>query len=451
MPLTSPANWDSHAWVRSALLGVGLTAIYLANGREIGTNDTAPTVLTALNLAQGRGIHLDRFAQLLVHENGQALDFVEQTRGHIVSRYPLAPAVLAVPWMYLHLTLLDHRYTHLRIPLNAMWIPAVDASKTAAAILAALAGVVIYRLLRAMGLRSVALPATIAAALGSNLWMIGSQALWQHAPAALMLSLTLLLLVPEAPSRPRWLAAGFTSGLMLACRPVDVVFLVPILAWLGGNRPRSLLWLAPGLLTIGGATVGVNLYYFGKITGGLAALESLHPELHRVEGTWSGDLLGGMLGTLFSPARGLFVFTPWAFLAVLLAPWSLTRLRAFPMIRWAVVGGLVLNLLVLSKYAVWWAGHTFGPRYWTDAAPLLAILLAAGMDWARARARGLNILFALLIAVAIGIQVLGATCYPSSWNLSPTNIDHDHARLWDWSDTELRRCIAEALAAPSPR
>lgn len=451
MPLTSLAGWDAHAWVRSVLLGIALAAIYLANGREIGSYDTIPTALTALNLIQGEGIHLDRFAPLLRESDGRTSPYVERTQGHIVSRYPLAPAFLAAPLMWPHLVVFDRRYPGWSDRIDASWAVAQQASKTAAAILAALAGVSIYRLLHGLGLAAVALPATIGAALGSNLWMIGSQALWQHAPAALMLSVTLLLLLPERPTKLRLLLAGGAMGLMIACRSIDVVFLVPIVAWLAVNRPRSLPWLAPWLLAIGGATVGVNLHYFGEVTGGLAALEAMHPELHGVEGTWSGDLLGGALGTLFSPARGVFVYTPWALLAVLLAPWSLARLRGVPMIRWAVVGGLTLNLLVLSKYAVWWAGHTFGPRYWTDAVPLLAILLAAGMDWARGRAWGLNVLFALLIALAIGIQVLGATCYPSSWNLSPTNVDRDHDRLWDWTDTELRRGIAEALAAPARR
>ncbi len=47
-----------------------------------------------------------------------------------------------------------------------------------------LAAVILYRLLISLELRRVALPATLAAALGSNLWTIGSQAMWQHGPAA---------------------------------------------------------------------------------------------------------------------------------------------------------------------------------------------------------------------------------------------------------------------------
>ena len=54
------------------------------------------------------------------------------------------------------------------------------------------------------------------------------------------------------------------------------------------------------------------------------------------------------------------------------------------------------------------------------------------------------VLFALAIAWSVGLQAIGAFCSPSSWCLSPTNIDRHHERLWDWSDTEVSRSLKEA-------
>jgi hypothetical protein len=54
-------------------------------------------------------------------------------------------------------------------------------------------------------------------------------------------------------------------------------------------------------------------------------------------------------------------------------------------------------------------------------------------------------LFAVSIIIAIGIQAIGAFCYPSSWNQKPLNVDYHHERLWDWRDTELSRCVLESL------
>ena len=119
------------------------------------------------------------------------------------------------------------------------------------------------------------------------------------------------------------------------------------------------------------------------------------------------------------------------------------KLRRCRLIVWLLMA-LIPYLLLFSKYAVWWGGHCFGPRYWTDVIPLLAVLLAFGLDWAAARSRGLFVLFLITIALAMGVQMIGAFCYPSSWNLEPVNVDTHHERLWDWRDTELTRCLSES-------
>jgi hypothetical protein len=49
------------------------------------------------------------------------------------------------------------------------------------------------------------------------------------------------------------------------------------------------------------------------------------------------------------------------------------------------------------------------------------------------------------VAFSIGVQMIGAFYYPSSWNDTPASVDEDHRRLWDWRDTELTRCLAEGL------
>ena len=92
---------------------------------------------------------------------------------------------------------------------------------------------------------------------------------------------------------------------------------------------------------------------------------------------------------------------------------------------------------------MWWGGHCFGPRYWTDVIPLFAILFAYGLDWMLARSRVLVAIAAVAVSFSIAVQFIGAFCYPSSWNLQPRNVDLHHERLWDWHDTELSRCLIE--------
>ena len=114
----------------------------------------------------------------------------------------------------------------------------------------------------------------------------------------------------------------------------------------------------------------------------------MHPQLHGVSGPWSGSLVEGAVGTLFSPNRGLFIFSPWIAVALGVAavPGVTRRLASQGLIAW-LFAALIPYFLLLSKYSVWWGGHCFAQRYWTDVIPLFAVVLAFGLDWIHTHAR----------------------------------------------------------------
>jgi hypothetical protein len=320
-------------------------------------------------------------------------------------------------------------------------------AKRSMAVLVALAAVVLHRLLIGLGLSRVAMPAVLAAALGSDLWVVGSQALWQHGPAALALVTAVALLEGGPVSRWRLLLAGLAAAFLFACRSIDVVFVIAIVIWLARSEPRGLAWFLSAPIVGTTALLSYNVWFFGSILGGQAQLEQMHPQLHGLPDAWSGRFVEGAAGTLLSPNRGLLVFCPWiaVALAMTCVPAVARRVASHRLVCWVLLM-LVPYCVLLAKYAVWWGGHCFGPRYWTEVAPLFAILLAFGLDWARARCRACVVLAALAILVAIAVQGLGSYWYPTDWNLRPTNVDIHHERLWDWRDTELSRCVATALA-----
>jgi hypothetical protein len=170
----------------------------------------------------------------------------------------------------------------------------------------------------------------------------------------------------------------------------------------------------------------------------------MHIELHGVASAMSDDPVGGAAGTLFSPSRGLFVFTPWVAVALLCIPAIARNLKPWPLVCW-LLWAIVPYSVLLSMYSVWWAGHTFGPRYWTDVIPLFAVLLGFGLDWSRTRCRPIFAAFVATMFFSFGVQLIGAFCYPSSWEKSPVDVDLHHERLWDWRDNELTRCLAEGV------
>ena len=72
------------------------------------------------------------------------------------------------------------------------------------AVVVALTGVVLHRLLLVLGVGRAAVPAVLAACLGSDLWTVGSQAPWQHGPAALSLVAAIALLIRSRSAAGGW-------------------------------------------------------------------------------------------------------------------------------------------------------------------------------------------------------------------------------------------------------
>lgn len=444
-------------WPLAALLGLALFALYMANGRAIGAGDVVPATLLPVALVRGDGPVLDRFERLLRTPAGAVPGYAEEARGHIVPRYPIGPALVAAPLYAPQVLWRDASDPGWdRRPPARVRLACQRMGKSAAAAIAALGAVAIAIFLKRLGLRREAWPAALLVALGTDHWAVASQALWQHGPAVLCLATALAILAGQTAHRGALLAAGLLCGLAVACRPTDLVFALSAWGWVLSHHGRAGRWA----FTTGGAAVATgllayNLYFFDVPMGGYAAIEQMHPWAHGTRGTWTTPFLEGASGTLLSPSHGLFVYAPWVAFVLAVLPWSWTEARrdltgpSRSLAGWTLAG-LLPTFVLLSKYSCWWGGHCYGPRFWIDAGPALALAAALALRWAfGARARTVRWLVPAGIAVgfvaALAIQTVGFLCYPSTWHGRPTNADRDHARLWDWRDSEVTRGLSEGI------
>jgi hypothetical protein len=304
-------------------------SIYILNCRTFLDGDTVPAMLVPVAIIRGDGPFLDRFEKALP---GPPLPYVVTvSRGRIISRYTLGPPLLALPLVLPQVIALDYfKPGWDRDEKEALgWC--IWMAKIASAAIAAGVAVALLHLLEALGLNKVALVATLATALGTSLWTIASQSLWQHGPACLALAVSISLLVPRPASNLRLFLAGGATALMVVFRTTDLIFAAATCLYLARYQRRGLAWFLPLPIVIGGLLISYNLYYFGNVAGGQPQLEALHTELHSL-GPWSGRILSGAIGTLFSPSRGLFLFTPWIAVALCVLPRVAPRLRTWPQI-----------------------------------------------------------------------------------------------------------------------
>jgi hypothetical protein len=135
------------------------------------------------------------------------------------------------------------------------------------------------------------------------------------------------------------------------------------------------------------------------------------------------------------------------------ALWLRPPWRADAVLALALSAGSVGQLLLYAAYD-WRAGWCYGPRYLLDILPALVWLLA---PLTRAWRRPAWSLFLVALAFSIGIQIVGAFCYPrgdsDERHDSPA---HDMfaapASVWRWREfppwLELRGGLANPDLLP---
>jgi hypothetical protein len=309
----------------------------------------------------------------------------------------------------------------------ARWFVTRLAATLLTALVTAWIAALLYALARRLGAGHGA------ALLTALLYGLGTQA-WPRAKTFFADPLTTLLILggvycwwrldnpsgAHAAARARAMA-GWAAGLGLLCGlSVGVKFgagiiLLPFGAAGAASLRRA--WradgLAPrGLATIAGAAalavalplalVGwYNWVRFGSPTEtGYGGRE--------VGAVQAGDWWAGFSGLVFSPGKGLLVFSPVVLLG-LLAWWPFARRhrRVAPL-----VGGLIaLHVAFYARVPQWDAGTSWGPRYLDFIVPLCLLPLPWGLAWLAGRGRAPRLavggLAGAVVALALVVQLLG--------------------------------------------
>jgi hypothetical protein len=413
------------------LLFVAVLVLYNLNGREIPSYDSQPSKFAARELIQRGTITLNH----VVGTTPQLLDrasFVAAADGNYRSAYSPTPVLLAAAVLapFYKLGILD-----IRAPLAALLI-----AKLAASTLTAGAVALLFLTARRWTSHTRAVWIAIAAGAGTGYWSTVSQTLWQHESAALGLALAVWGLArPAAISNWREATAvGLGLGIAGTSRAqLSIAISVLVLGLFVRVRPR-LAVLAAAIIGIFAATLlFTNVRWFGHPLGAIPMLEALHPTVHATEGSFRVGL-EGPLGLLFSPNRGLLIFSPVVLAGFAGLPFALRAGTRSPI--WWCACAAVAQYLFYGAYSVWWGGHTFGPRYALDLLPLLAPVAAAWIDSIHATPMKKSVA-AVAFAWSATVAATGAFCYPHErWNTDPNDVDRNHERLWDWRDMQIVRC-----------
>ncbi len=425
--------WGGRRALRaSLLLGLFCLLVYNANWRAISPGDAFPARYLPFAIWRYHTILLDPIATVTAQGRAdRAFWMVPVPGGHFISLYPVVQPVLLAP-LYLPATgYLELRgWTDRRLDRIARVMEKLSAS-----LVAALSAALLYLLLRRRAAAPIALLLTLAYAFGTTTWVISSQALWQHGMAELLV-IGLLLLLTAPCTAPRALAAGLLCGLIASNRPPDAILAAALgvygLFWAG----RRAVLLAVAAALPAALVLAYNLGVAHDLAGGYGRLGNT--------GFFQHGVLSGLGGLLFSPTRGLLVFSP--FLLFLAFTWRhLPRGRGERGLLLAMSAGVVLQVLLYAR-TDWRAGISWGPRFLTDLLPLLLWMLVPVV----AELRGLGrVCFLLAVGVAIAIEAIGAFWYTGATEIpifAAARGSDPLRAAWDWRNAPFVASLRHGLA-----
>lgn len=419
-------------------------AVYLANGTIIASADTVPNTLLGFNFLQHHRIDFDNFRGT-GYQSPSSYWLKNMPSGHLNSIYPIGPALISFPicvcfWVYLKLI-------HVQLDITSFAFEHYRQlfEHLAASTIASLSVVLFYLSSRLKFSQTTALTTSCVFAFATNMWVTCSQALWQHGSSNLMLLATFysLLRACRATTKPKLrvclMAAGLCCGLLPVIRPTNLIFLIAFVLYpLRRFRVEALFFLLGCLSLVPG--LSYNNVYFGTLLGGYG----------NPMGPFGIALVyfqASCLGILFSPSRGLFVYSPVLIFSASGIWQLLKKLQSATDEEQLIMCLTVASLLHCSVYFfyyMWWGGHCYGPRFMTEALPMLVFLI----NWFIAEiARNKSIvnrlksaLFALLFTFSLGVQIVGAFGLGGlTWNPIPLNVDQFQWRLWRIHDSQIER------------
>src|SRR5215468_9821429 len=338
---------EPRIWRVVGPLFCALMAIYVVNFRLLGAGDSLPTRLLPFSVLREGNLNLDEFTWDR-RSDGHLPYYVHQMGPHIYSVSTIATGLVVTPlyilpaW-WLAARGIDYDDVRARVVVVAM-------ERISAAFLTALSVCVLYVVLRRLTGWRGALALTLLYALGTSTWSIASQALWAHALSELCLVILCAIFLLPAPSRASFIVAGLTAAVMVANRPQMMVFAAPALLFVAAYHRRHLLAFTALPAVVGALLLAYNTAVFNVAVGGYGSLRH-----------FNGPLFEGLAGLVVSPNRGLLIYTP----IMVFAFWGgvrIWRVAAPPWLRWLTVG-VLLHVLVHAKFDEWWAGYTYGPRY----------------------------------------------------------------------------------------
>lgn len=397
-----------------------MTSVTYYNLPTIQIADSLHSILLTETIINDKKIDISEYFDTESNLGAEFPYQIEQVNNKKYYHFPHGSSFLSTPLVYI---------------LNTMGVRAindgnysianeVEIQKILSSGITAATVVIIFLILRIFSKNTTSLLITVIFAFSTPLSSTLSRGLWAHTWLVLLLSIAIFIILRNINSKtfPNPYILATIVSWMYFVRPTASISIIAI----------SILCLVYFKKILFRYCLTGAIWLFAFITYSLYNFEALLPSYYLASRLSSENILLAIIGNLFSPSRGLFIYScfliPMIYLSI--KNKNIGEYKAILVISFIAI---IANLLVISSFPHWWGGHSYGPRFMSDIIPWLVVISAIAIyKIEKLNKRMFAILF-LTSTISIGINTWGAYSQKTiEWNIAPSNIDYDTKRLWDW-------------------
>lgn len=386
--------------------------LYMVN-RPLVTLDSYWVIPTTLSLLNEGNINLDEFSAYGVGNSYAAI----QIDNHFYNYFPYGISFLIIPIVAI---------LNIFIPESFFFQYHGQIEKFCASLLILSSFFFLYNVFLFYISKKISAFLVVVMGLCTPLFTSGSRALWQHPGSVLLLSISLFLLVSLMKRNVRAVPLlGITLALSYVVRPTNAIpFLLISLFVVYYFQEQKWKYIAYSVATLILYAI-VNYFNFGDF---------LPPYYRSSRLTFDWDVFKiAFLGNMFSPNRGLFVWSP-VLLVFILSIFVAKKERPIILLSLLII---IFHFIAISLFPHWWGGHSVGPRFTTDIIPFFGLVLC--LVWKHFQSnRVFFVSFLMLVVISFAVQISAVISKKTQlWNIRGSDINEKPERVWDWNQPQF--------------
>jgi len=389
----------------------------------IQSEDTVSSIVLPLAILKDHTFYLDKY-YLLMQKNypqpdgGDEPYYLKKVDKHYLSFFPVVAPILSLPVFSLVYVF--------KLPINFEVLGILG--KISAMIMVSLSVVYMYKILLQLDSgKKWALRLTLIYAFATNVFAHSSQSLWHNPATHLLLNMGIyfFLKISDSCSKVYIFIAGMLLSLSVVNRPTNAVIVGLLsLYFLFKYKFKHFGYFIIAVLIPLVLYYIYNNHYFisfenqGYITQFIRNMTARFPE--------------SLLGSLFSPSKGIFIYTPIFFFSIIGLILSIKAKNWFYITIGTII---VLYILILSKWNHWYGGYSFGYRMFVDLIPLFIILLVPYIksDYYKKT----KVIFVISVIWSFMIQLMGVAFFDGIWHNLYDKGTADYGWLWSVKNSEI--------------